>query len=200
MDKRLTCLDHQNFQGEASIIPGFFWFSNIHQLLSFVTLAQSDMLDGTGPGAEGLGKKFEWSQYERLVTIAKNDLDSLEYNLYHTTVTEVKKVLWKMIIPALIENQALPGFVTQEASGRLLGRLIGQTDHGPKYNMDDIINVLSKVNKAMKSFHIEEEVISQVFINELLKLIGSNSFNDMLMRRNFASWKRGESCWRIGFA
>jgi energy-converting hydrogenase A subunit M len=50
---------------------------------------------------------------------------------------------------------------------------------------------LSKVNKAMKSFHLEEDIIAQVFINELLKLIGVNSFNDMLMRRNFASWKRG---------
>lgn len=156
-----------------------------------MALAQSDMLDGVGPGSEGLGKQFEWSSYERLVSIAKNDLDSLQYNIYHTTVTEVKKVLSKMIIPALVENQALPGFVTQETSGRLLGRLIGQTDKGPSFSTDDVIHLLSKVNKAMKSFHLEEDIIAQVFINELLKLIGVNSFNDMLMRRNFASWKRG---------
>jgi myosin-5 len=100
-----------------------------------------------------------------------------------------------MVVPALIENQALPGFVTQEASGRLLGRLIGQTDKAPSYTMDDVINLLTKVHKAMKSYHLEEGVIGQVFINELVKLLGVNSFNDMLMRRNFASWKRGK-CFR----
>jgi myosin-5 len=50
--------------------------------------------------------------------------------------------------------------------------------------------VLNKVYKALKSYYLEESVVQQV-INELLKLIGVTSFNDMLMRRNFCSWKRG---------
>jgi len=36
---------------------------------------------------------------------------------------------------------------------------------------------------------MEESVVQQV-ITELLKLIGVTSFNDLLMRRNFSSWKR----------
>jgi len=55
--------------------------------------------------------------------------------------------------------------------------------------MDDILNLLNKVWKSLKSFYMEESVIHQV-ITELLKLIGVTSFNDLLMRRNFSSWKR----------
>ena len=42
------------------------------------------MLQGIGPGGEPGGREFEWTDYERLVTVVKHDLDSLEYNIYHT--------------------------------------------------------------------------------------------------------------------
>ena len=42
----------------------------------------------------------------------------------------------------------------------------------------------------MKSYYVELTVIQQV-VTELLKLIGVTSFNDLLMRRSFCSWKRG---------
>ncbi len=40
---------------------------------------------------------------------------------------------------------------------------------------------------------MEESVVQQV-VTELLKLIGQVAFNDLIMRRNFCSWKRGRSC------
>ena len=58
--------------------------------------------------------------------------------------------------------------------------------------MDDVLNLLNKVWKCLKSYYMEVSVIQQVF-TELLKLIGVTSFNDLLMRRNFCSWKRGAS-------
>ncbi|KAH9445147.1 hypothetical protein Pst134EA_031872 [Puccinia striiformis f. sp. tritici] len=55
--------------------------------------------------------------------------------------------------------------------------------------MEDILNLLNKVWKSLKSYYVEQSVIQQV-VTELLKLIGVTSFNDLLMRRNFCSWKR----------
>lgn len=101
---------------------------------------------------------------------------------------ETKKKLSKMIIPALIESQSLPGFTSSEGAGRLF-RLLG-SNTAPAYTMDDILNLLNKVWKSLKSFYMEESVVQQV-VTELLKLIGVMSFNDLLMRRNFSSWKRG---------
>lgn len=176
------------FQGEEAIIPGIFWLSNVHEVLSFVCIAESDILQGIGPGVDGAGRDFDWDDYERLVTIVKHDLDSLEYNIYHTWMQETKKKLHKMVVPALIESQSLPGFVTNDGGGRLFNRLLSG-NHQPAFNMDDILNLLNKVWKSLKSYYVEHSVIHQV-VTELLKLIGVTSFNDLLMRRNFCSWKR----------
>lgn len=183
----------QSLEGEDVIIPGFFWLTNVHEILSFVMLAEEDAMNGIGPGAENMGRAFNWVDYEKLVTIVKHDLDSLEYNIYHTAMQQIKRKLAKMVIPALIETQALPGFVERDGNTRLLGRMLGmQTPSAPAFSMDNILELLNKVWKAMKSYYVEASVIQQVF-SELLKLIGVSSFNDLLMRRNFCSWKRGQS-------
>ncbi|KAF8876514.1 P-loop containing nucleoside triphosphate hydrolase protein [Gymnopilus junonius] len=168
-----------SFSGEDAIIPGIFWLSNVHEMLSFICVAESDMLQGIGPGEENAVRPFDWNDYERLVSVVKHDLDSLEYNIYHTWMLETKKKLSKMVIPALIESQSLPGFTTSDSGGRLFN----------PYSMDDILNLLNKVWKSLKSYYMEESVVQQV-VTELLKLIGVASFNDLLMRRNFSSWKR----------
>ncbi|KAJ4488247.1 myosin 5 [Lentinula aciculospora] len=177
-----------SFSGEDAIIPGIFWLSNVHEMLSFICVAESDMLQGIGPGEENLVRPFDWNDYERLVSVVKHDLDSLEYNIYHTWMLETKKKLSKMVIPALIESQSLPGFTTSDGGGRLFNRLLN-TNTQPAYSMDDILNLLNKVWKSLKSYYMEESVVQQV-VTELLKLIGVTSFNDLLMRRNFSSWKR----------
>lgn len=177
-----------SFQGEEAIVPGVFWLSNVHEILSFVCIAESDILQGIGPGVDGAGRDFDWDDYERLVTIVKHDLDSLEYNIYHTWMQETKKRLHKMVVPALIESQSLPGFVTNDSGGRLFNRLLSGNNQ-PAYTMEDILNLMNKVWKSLKSYYVEHSVIQQA-VTELLKLIGVTSFNDLLMRRNFCSWKR----------
>ncbi|GAA5976690.1 hypothetical protein JCM10908_005597 [Rhodotorula pacifica] len=176
------------FVGDEVIVPGIFWLSNVHEIYSFVCIAESDILQGIGPGSEGIGRDYDWDDYERLVTIVKHDLDSLEYNIYHTWMQETKKRLHKMVIPALIESQSLPGFVTSDSSRGVFNRLVGG-DKAPAYSMDDILNLLNKVWKSLKSYYVEHSVVQQA-VTELLKLIGVTSFNDLLMRRNFSSWKR----------
>ncbi|KAG2146973.1 myosin 5 [Suillus bovinus] len=177
-----------SFSGEDSIIPGIYWLSNVHEMLSFIYVAESDMLQGIGPGEENAVREFDWNDYERLVTVVKHDLGSLEYNIYHTWMLETKKRLTKMVVPALIESQSLPGFTTSDGGGRLFNRLLN-TNSQPAYSMDDILNLLNMVWKSLKSYYMEDSVVQQVMA-ELLKLIGVTSFNDLLMRRNFSSWKR----------
>ncbi|KAG5645849.1 hypothetical protein DXG03_005191 [Asterophora parasitica] len=177
-----------SFNGEEAIVPGIFWLSNVHEMLSFICVAESDMLQGIGPGEENAVRPFDWNDYERLVSVVKHDLDSLEYNIYHTWMLETKKKLSKMVIPALIESQSLPGFTTSDGGGRLFNRILNANSQ-PAFSMDDILNLLNKVWKSLKSYYMEESVVHQV-VTELLKLIGVTSFNDLLMRRNFSSWKR----------
>ncbi|KZT36991.1 myosin 5 [Sistotremastrum suecicum HHB10207 ss-3] len=178
-----------SFNGEAAIVPGIFWLSNVHEMLSYIHVAEADMLQGIGPGGDPAGREFDWGDYERLVSVVKHDLDSLEYNIYHTWMLETKKRLAKIVIPALIESQSLPGFTSSDGGGgRLFNRLLN-TNSTPAFSVDDVLNLLSKVWKSLKSYYVEESVVHQVII-ELLRMIGTTSFNDLLMRRNFCSWKR----------
>ncbi|KAG8976981.1 Myosin type-2 heavy chain 1, partial [Tulasnella sp. 427] len=159
-----------SFSGEEAIVPGVFWLSNVHEVLSFICVAESDMLQGIGPTEEAGGREFEWKDYERLVGVVKHDLDSLEYNIYHSWMSATKARLAKMIVPALIESQALPGFQTKDGGGRLFNRLLN-VNQTPQYSMDDILNLLNKVYKTLKCYYMEDSVVQQVII-DLLKLIG----------------------------
>jgi myosin-5 len=165
-------------EGEDAIIPGAFWLSNVHEILSFVFLAE-DWYEA---------QKDENYEYARLLEIVKHDLESLEFNIYHTWMKVLKKKLQKMIVPAIIESQSLPGFVTNE-SNRFLGKLL-QSSNAPAFSMDNLLSLLNTVFKAMKAFYLEESIIQQA-VTELLRLVGVTAFNDLLMRRNFLSWKRG---------
>jgi len=165
-------------EGDDAINPGAFWLSNVHEMLSFVFLAE-DWYEA---------QKSDNYEYDRLLEIVKHDLESLEFNIYHTWMKVLKKKLQKMIIPAIIESQSLPGFVTNE-NNRFLGKLL-QSNSTPAYSMDNLLSLLNSVFRAMKAYYLEESIITQT-ITELLRLVGVTAFNDLLMRRNFLSWKRG---------
>jgi len=164
--------------GDEAINPGAFWLSNVHEMLSFVFLAE-DWYEA---------QKSDNYEYDRLLEIVKHDLESLEFNIYHTWMKVLKRKLNKMIIPAIIESQSLPGFVTNE-NNRFLGKLL-QGNNQPAYSMDNLLSMLNSVFRAMKAYYLEDTIIMQT-ITELLRLVGVTAFNDLLMRRNFLSWKRG---------
>jgi myosin-5 len=156
-------------------------------MLLFIYVAESDMLQSIGPGEENDVQEFDWNDYEQLVMVMKHDLSSLEYNIYHMWMLETKKHLVKMVVLALIESQSLPGFTMSDGGGWLFNHLLN-TNSQPAYSMDDILNLLNMVWKSLKSYYMEDSVVQQVMA-ELLKLIGVMSFNNLLMRRNFSSWK-----------
>ena len=166
------------YEGDDAVNPGAFWLSNVHEMLSFVFLAE-DWYET---------QKTDNFEYDRLLEIVKHDLESLEFNIYHTWMKVLKKKLAKMIVPAIIESQSLPGFVTNE-NNRFLGKLL-QGSNQPAYSMDNLLSLLNNVFKAMKVFFLEDSIITQT-VTELLRLVGVTAFNDLLMRRNFLSWKRG---------
>lgn len=173
------------FSGEDIIYPGAFWISNVHEIYSFICLAEANIVQNEALLDE-MGE-FEFQEYGRLVGIVKQDLENLEFNIYHTWMKEVKKVLDKMIVPAIVMAQSLPGFMTAENT-RFLSKMFNTGSNTA--TMDDFLRLFNKVYKAMEAYYLEPEFIKQP-IMELLKLVGVRAFNDLLMRRNFLSWKRG---------
>ncbi|KAF8981487.1 Myosin type-2 heavy chain 1 [Entomortierella lignicola] len=171
-----------SISGDESIIPCAYWLSNVHELLSLICLSEQEITreEYFARGNEGM-----WSEYEQLVSTVKYELECLEYNIFHVWMKSLKKQLNKMIIPAIIESQALPGFITND-SGRFFNKLIGNS---PTFSMDDLLMLFNKIWRAMNCYYVEHTVVRQV-MTELLKMVGVTGFNDLLMRRNFCTWKR----------
>ena len=128
-----------------------------------------------------------WHDFEKLVSTVKFELQCLEDNLYHHWMTELKQKLSKMTVPAIIESQSLPGFIATD-SNRFFNKILSGSNQ-PAFSMDDLLNFLNRVYRAMKCYNVEPFVMEQG-LTELLKLIGVTAFNDLVMRRNFNSWKR----------
>ncbi|KAG0201484.1 Myosin type-2 heavy chain 1 [Mortierella sp. GBA30] len=168
--------------GDDTIIPCAYWLSNVHELLSFVCLSEQEI---TREEYQARGFDKRWDEYEQLVSTVKYELECLEYNIFHVWMKSLKKQLNKMIIPAIIESQALPGFITND-SGRFFNKLIGSN---PTFSMDDLLLLFNRIWKAMSCYYVEQTVVCQVMM-ELLKMVGVTGFNDLLMRRNFCTWKR----------
>ncbi|KAG0233319.1 Myosin type-2 heavy chain 1 [Actinomortierella wolfii] len=169
--------------GDDTIIPCAYWLSNVHELLSLICISEAEI--HRDDVALRYAREFDWNEYEQLVATVKYELECLEYNIFHVWMKSLKKQLNKMIIPAIIESQALPGFITND-SGRFFNKLIGS---GPTFSMDDLLMLFNKIWKAMNCYYVEHSVVRQV-MTELLKMVGVTGFNDLLMRRNFCTWKR----------
>ncbi|KAI8985182.1 P-loop containing nucleoside triphosphate hydrolase protein [Pilobolus umbonatus] len=173
-----------SFTDEDAVVPCTFWLTNVHELLSLICISHHEIDQELYQDKRNLMTRNDFS---KLMDTIKFEMQCLEDNIYHAWMKEIKKRLSKMVIPALVEGQSLPGFITND-SGRFFNKLlIGNLQ--PSYSMDDLLNFLNKIWRTMKCYYIEQSVATQA-LTELLKLIGVSAFNDVLMRKNFCSWKR----------
>ncbi|OBZ84954.1 Myosin-2A [Choanephora cucurbitarum] len=173
-----------SFTDEDAVVPCTFWLTNVHELLSLICIAHVEFEQEV---FQDKRKAVNRNDFNKLMDTIKFEMQCLEDNIYHAWMKEIKKHLSKMVIPAVVEGQSLPGFITSD-NGRFFNKLlIGSSQ--PSYSMDDLLNFLNKVWRTMKCYYIEQSVATQA-LTELLKLIGVTAFNDLLMRKNFCSWKR----------
>jgi myosin-5 len=179
-----------SFTDEDAVVPCTFWLTNVHELLSLICIAHVEIDEEL---YQDKRKSAGRHDFNKLMETIKFEMQCLEDNIFHAWMKEIKKHLSKMVIPAVVEGQSLPGFITSD-NGRFFNKLlIGSSQ--PSYSMDDLLNFLNKVWRTMKCYYIEQSVATQA-LTELLKLIGVTAFNDLLMRKNFCSWKRGRIPYR----
>ncbi|CAK7901364.1 myosin-2 [[Candida] anglica] len=170
---------------DDDVIPnGAFWLSNTHELFSFVSYAQQTIIANDTLSHEMSEEEFD--EYLKLVAVVKEDFESLSYNIYNMWMKKMEKDLERKAVSAVVLSQSLPGFMAPEASP-FLAKVFSQ---GVQYKMDDILSFFNSVYWSMKSYFIEHEVMNEVIV-ELLRFVDALCFNDLIMRRNFLSWKRG---------
>jgi myosin-5 len=154
-----------------------FWLSNSYELLCTIkTIIVKDPRSN-----------IENSNSYLILEKISNDIELLIVEIYFTWLKELKKELNVMIVPAVIESQSLKEYITRNDG---LWNRITRGNTSPQYTIDQLLNYLNKISKLLKVYYVEESIASQI-LADLVKLIGINSFNHLIMRKNFCSWKRG---------
>ena len=166
-----------------------FWLSNCYELLCVVKSTQEKEAREAGRRRiQGGRRGSDTTETERALEKVRTDLDYLLIEIYHGWIKELKKRLANMIVPAVIENQSLPGYICKQ-SGGLWGKW-GKSSASSQFTIEQLLNFLSKLSKTMRCYYMEDSMTRQI-LTELLRVIGVSAFNHLLMRKNFCTWKRG---------
>lgn len=172
-----------------------FWLSNCHQLLCII----STSLD-TDLSIQGKSHKMAFqrnSHSEAALEKIRVELDILMNHVYQGWMRELKKRLSAMIVPAVIENQSLPGYICKQGGG-IWGTVLKAATSQVEISIDQLVNVLVKLNMTMKCYYLEEKISRQI-LTELIRIIGVSAFNHLIVRRNFSTWKRGNKWIVLNF-
>lgn len=161
-----------------------FWFANISELLAIVLTASNDV-ECSSPTYQSSDHP-DYLDPQEVVTDAVKGLNILLGEIMTVWLKDLQKRLGKMAIPAVVENQSLPGFVSNDSG--FFNKIIGQGQNS--ITIDHALNFFSILSKTM-SYYFVDKVVTEMMIEYLLNFIGILSFNHIIMRKNFCSWKRG---------
>ncbi|KAJ3128893.1 Myosin type-2 heavy chain 1 [Nowakowskiella sp. JEL0407] len=171
----------RNTVSESVSEDGFiqaFWLSNTYELSINLQRAAHSPADGRRRTT------FDEDVHLR-VEVHLKDLDQLVHELYQAFVKTRRSQLSKLFIPGLIENQSLPNYYCR--AGR---NLAGNDSKTGKSALDELILVIQRSVNIMRGYHTDEGIVRQ-FAAEMTKFVGVSGFNNLLMRKNFCTWKRG---------
>ncbi|KAL7749084.1 Myosin type-2 heavy chain 1 [Sorochytrium milnesiophthora] len=160
-----------------------FWLENISELLSIMKSTKDVKKRVEGQNDR---RSSDYSEAERCITKVRNDLEYLFLDVYHAWLRSVKKKLNKYIVPAVIEYQSLPGFVSKDPTSGFFKKLVPTTS----YTIDHMLEFFTELWKVMQFYCMQDSVMRQT-MSELLKMVGVQAFNHLIMRKNFCTWKRG---------
>ncbi|OMH86142.1 Myosin-2 [Zancudomyces culisetae] len=155
-----------------------FWLSNVFELLSIV---KTSMTERQAAG-------FEYVESERAMTEGMQFLESLLSDIYFGWAKDLQRRFVKLVIPAVVESEALPGFTANDNS--FFNRIIGSVNRDSPIKIENILNFFTNVWKIMEFYYVDTAIMKQI-MSEFLCTIGITAFNNIIMRRNFCSWKRG---------
>ncbi|KAI8337239.1 P-loop containing nucleoside triphosphate hydrolase protein [Chlamydoabsidia padenii] len=159
----------QEQSGDDALAVYLYWLTNSHELLSLLYIT------------EPFKTSTHQHAVDQVVNKIKYELQRLQVDLFGLVMKDVHIKLNRMAIPAVIESQSLPGFLATD-SGRMFSNQAA-------FTMDDLIRYFDHTMTLLGHYQLEISTKEQV-VNEMVKYIGVACFNDMMVRRNYNSWKR----------
>ncbi|KAI9009129.1 P-loop containing nucleoside triphosphate hydrolase protein [Hyaloraphidium curvatum] len=172
-----------------------FWLSNTYELWSIMVHLR-DVDEKRRHKRQAHGRRMsEGSESESALIKIVNDLNYLIVDIFRGWMESMKKRLNPMVVSAVILHEELPNFKSSKSSKQKAGWF--SSFNSPKSSpgteectIEDLLQFISKIDKGLRSYYVEPTMSRQIVV-ELIRLIGYSSTNELLMRKNFATWKRG---------
>ncbi|KAJ1568713.1 Myosin type-2 heavy chain 1, partial [Cladochytrium tenue] len=165
-----------------------FWLSNIHELISLVTSLYYH--EANLPNNKS---------HMNVLRTLRGDLFSLQSQAMTAFMEDLKRDVATLSVPAILDSQELPGLAepTTGASSTFWGLAGGGSGGsgliGAGDSSDDIAALkafLSELDRTVGAYGLPGEVRAQV-LGESVRVAGVASFNALLLRRGFSTFKRG---------
>ncbi|KAI9312624.1 P-loop containing nucleoside triphosphate hydrolase protein [Dichotomocladium elegans] len=159
-----------SYTGDNVLAPCTFWLSNVHELLSILSTAEREAEEDIfrKEQKKPRSSSSDWADFEKLMMTIKFELQCLEDNIYHALVRQLKVKLSKMIVPAVIESQSLPGFVTADSSRFFQRFMTGSTQ--PAFTMQIQYN-LTRIDEWCKVHEMPEGPLQLEHLFQSSKLL-----------------------------
>ncbi len=112
--------------------------------------------------------------------------------LYRYWLAELCKWFGRLGPAAILDHQGLQGYTADQAKGgsRFLSALLGRRTSNPALSTEVFIDSLDALLGAMIAADLQQE-ISEQLLNAVFSHIFAISFNELLMRKAYATWRRG---------
>ncbi|GAB1607580.1 unconventional myosin-Va-like isoform X4 [Argonauta hians] len=122
-------------------------------------------------------RNFDLSEYRPVF----NDL--CVYN-YRQLIKAMKENLDKLIVPAILEHEAIAGLNKEDRRGRTAN------NEGEPDALDNLQKIMSKYVRVLRNHAVDPEVIILI-VRQLFYDMNVKALNNLLLRRDMCNWHKG---------
>ncbi|XP_051791195.1 unconventional myosin-Va [Erpetoichthys calabaricus] len=161
-----------------------FWLSNAILLLNLLRHFSSKVAASGNINEEGLLSGDFSDQCKALA--------DLIIQAYQQLIRISESRLHPMIVPAMLECEAIPGLLGSSKGSGFRRRMSSSTtvDEASSHNMDLMLQELSSLHANLSAWALPLEICRQAF-RQFSYMIATLTLNNMLLRRDMCSWSKG---------
>ncbi|XP_062613392.1 unconventional myosin-Va-like isoform X4 [Saccostrea cucullata] len=176
------CVKKHNKELERVIL----WLANTCRLLHTLKQYSGEKTfqsENTSRQNEHCLRNFDLSEYRQVFS-------DLAVWIFQTMIKYMEEVIQPMVVPAVLEHEAIAGLSASKPSG-MRGRSSSTQDEDVReLSLDTLMKSLNKYNQVLSQHAVDPELVKQVF-RQLYYYIGSNALNNLLLRKDMCNWSKG---------
>ncbi|XP_076081193.1 uncharacterized protein LOC143052106 isoform X12 [Mytilus galloprovincialis] len=129
-------------------------------------------------------RNFDLSEYRQVFS-------DLAVWIYQTMIKQMQESVQQMIVPAVLEHEAIAGLTASKPSG-MRGRSSSNANEleEKELSLDSLMKVMNKYSQILAQHAVDPELVKQIF-RQLYYFVASGALNNLLLRKDMCNWSKG---------